>query len=212
MHAHLLFAGRCFLLSMFLFKTVSFLGYKPRLQKGSRCQRKGDGSYSSFRGEGALKASAWLPNPTGASQFLRSDISKLSHGALPAFQTCLSDSLFSKVAFETSFLSTLPCPRSVSGVHIRRGRWMGHSSWWALRPRRWTWWGGGYTLGNLNATCRLCKTQVPMLESSRHWSGLCLWLGAPVGLRMGGLAAGGWLGATHSFAPCLLGSTGRKAA
>lgn len=89
---------------------------------------------------------------------------------------------------------------------------MGHTSWRALRPRRWTWWGGGYTLGNLNATCRLRKTQVPMLESSGHWSGLCLRLGAPVGSRMGGLAAGGWLGATRSFAPCLLGSIGSKAA
>jgi len=83
--------------------------------------------------EGALKAFAQLLNPTCASQFLRSDTSKLLCGAVPAFLSCLSDSLFSKAAFETPFLGTSPCPCSVYGVHIRRGRWMGHSSWRAQR-------------------------------------------------------------------------------
>lgn len=155
--------------------------------------------------DGALRASAWLLNPTGASQFLRSDISKLSRGALPAFLSCSSDSLFSEAAFETPFISTLPCPCSVSGVRIRRGRWMGHSSWWALRPHQGTRWGGGYVFDSLSATCKLlksiCKTQVPVLGSCGHWSGLCLWLGAPVDLGLRGLAAGGWLQTTRSFAP-----------
>lgn len=52
--------------------------------------------------------------------------------------------------------------------------------------------GGGYTWGDLNATWRLwkglCKPQVFMLEDSRHWSGLCSWLG------FRGLA-----GVTHTF-------------
>lgn len=67
--------------------------------------------------EGALKAAAQLFNPTGAPLLLRSDISKLSRGALPAFLSGLSDSLFSEAAFEIPVLGTLPCPRCVWGAH-----------------------------------------------------------------------------------------------
>ena len=51
------------------------------------------------------------------AQSLRSDISKLSSGALPAFLSCLSDSLFSEAAFESPFLGA-----SLAGGAHQKGK------------------------------------------------------------------------------------------
>lgn len=101
--------------------------------------------------------------------------------------SCKSDSLFSKAALEAAVLC-LVCTGSVDGP--------GHLTGTGTSKMEVE--GGGYAWGGLNATWRLwkslCKIQVFMLEGLRHWAGLCSWLGGS------DLAAGPWLGVTHSFA------------
>lgn len=118
-----------------------------------------------FRAEGVLKASALLLNPTGASQFLRSDNSKVwGSPCLARVTPCLAGQ-------PLKLLSSAPrgAP-ALSGVHTVDGPELLAGTGTSKMGVE----GGGSAWGGLNTTWRLwkglCKPQVFTLEDSRHWS------------------------------------------